>query len=143
MVFSTRGKKKKKKRRSWTSMLYRVLVLFLYASPNLTFFLFPLNYNKLKEMNLNSNSLNQFQTIPLNHILFRSCWGICYKIRKRSENATLRRDNTIFKVIIAPTLKEFCFRIKSNSPPGYNKVTNYRKQISVIPLKSIPTKLCI
>ena len=63
------------------------------------------------------------------------------KIRKN--DVTLRRDNTIFKVIIASTLKEFCFRVKSNSPLGYNKITNYRKQISVIPLKSIPTKLCI
>ena len=58
-------------------------------------------------------------------------------------NATLRRVITIFKVIIAPTLKKFCFRVKSNSPPGYNKVINYRKQILVIPLKSILTKFCI
>ena len=33
------------------------------------------------------------------------------KIRKN--NVTLRRDNTIFKVIIAPTLNEFCFRVKA------------------------------
>jgi hypothetical protein len=64
-------------------------------------------------------------------------------VKIKKINATLKRDNTIFKVIITPTLKEFCFRVKGNSPPGYNKVTNYRKQISVIPLKSILTKLCI
>ncbi len=33
------------------------------------------------------------------------------KIRKN--DVTLRRDNTIFKVIIAPTLNEFCFRVKT------------------------------
>ncbi len=33
--------------------------------------------------------------------------GEFVKIRKI--NATLRRNNIIFKVIIAPTLKEFCF----------------------------------
>ena len=60
------------------------------------------------------------------------------KIRKN--DVTLRRDNTIFKVIIALTLNEFCFRVKNNSPPRYNKVTNYRKQISVISLKSIQNK---
>jgi hypothetical protein len=74
------------------------------------------------------------------------CVGEAYVgefVKIRKINATLRLDNTIFKVIIAPTLKEFCFRVKNNSPPGYNRVTDYRKQISVIPLKSILTKLCI
>ena len=33
------------------------------------------------------------------------------KIRKN--DVTLRRDNTIFKVIIAPTLNEFYFRVKA------------------------------
>ena len=32
------------------------------------------------------------------------------KIKKN--DVTLRHDNTIFKVIIAPTLNEFCFRVK-------------------------------
>ena len=61
----------------------------------------------------------------------------------RKINAILKRDNIIFKVIIVPTLKEFCFRVKDNLPLGNNKVTNYKKQILVIPLKSILTKLCI
>ena len=36
--------------------------------------------------------------------------GEIAKIRKN--DVTLRRDNTIFKVIIASTLNEFCFRVK-------------------------------
>jgi hypothetical protein len=31
----------------------------------------------------------------------------------RINTATLRRDITFFKVIIAPTLKEFCYRVKA------------------------------
>jgi hypothetical protein len=36
------------------------------------------------------------------------------KKKKRKNDVTLRRDYTIFiKVIIAPTLNEFCFRVKA------------------------------
>ena len=51
------------------------------------------------------------------------------------------RDSTIFKVIIVHTLKDFCFQVEGNSPSEYNKVTNYRKQISVIPLKEYSYKI--
>ena len=52
--------------------------------------------------------LNYKVTFP--YILLLLFVGEFGKIRKN--DVTLRRDNTIFKVIIAPTLKEFCFRVK-------------------------------
>ena len=52
------------------------------------------------------------------------------KIRKN--DVTLRCDNTIFKVIITSTLNRVLLPDQGNSLLGYNKVTNYRKQILVI-----------
>jgi hypothetical protein len=40
----------------------------------------------------------------------KKCLGIC---QDQKINTTLRRDNTIFKVIIALTLKKFCFWVKA------------------------------
>ena len=52
-----------------------------------------------------------YATSLLFKTVYYNCWGIC---QDQKINATLRRDNTILKVIIALTLKEFCFRVKSN-----------------------------
>jgi hypothetical protein len=64
------------------------------------------------------------------YLLMKSCWNVLGICQDQKINATLRRDSTIFKVIIAPTLKDFCFWVKGNSPPEYNKVINYRKKIN-------------
>ena len=55
----------------------------------------------------------------------------------RKNNATLRRDITFFKMIIAPTLKEFCYKVKAIHFQDTTKSPITKKQISLIPLKSI------
>ena len=53
------------------------------------------------------------------------------KIKKN--DVTLMRDNIILKVIIAPTLNQFCFRVKAIHLQDTTKLPITENQISVIP----------
>ena len=64
---------------------------------------------KIPETLSNIRTLSRFAGYQ-NNFEGEICWGIC---QDQKINATLKRDNTIFKVIIAPTLKKFCFKVKA------------------------------
>jgi hypothetical protein len=59
------------------------------------------------------DDINSLETLFLSFVVDRAVESVEDFDKIRKNDLILRRDNTIFKVIIAPTLNEFCFQVKA------------------------------
>ena len=55
------------------------------------------------------DDINSLETLFISFVVDRAVESVEDFDKIRKNDVILRRDNTIFKVIIAPTLNEFCF----------------------------------